>query len=179
MPAPCAKFSTTSANPTSRRESPPRVGRRCGRGQPLRNRRPMILAGIRQLSPRRRSSSISASPGRCKNKTSRPRSSWGDSCLWPRERPPAATLGATGSAWQAIREAFLGIVTHAGEKSTIDCGTQRQRHSAKACWMSYPLSFADQVRKIRRILEELSFEIATPDDARKMLNMKGADKTSF
>ncbi len=45
--------------------------------------------------------------------------------------------------------------------------------------MSYPLSFADQVRKIRRILEELSFEIATPDDARKMLNMKGADKTSF
>lgn len=38
---------------------------------------------------------------------------------------------------------------------------------------------ADQVRKIRRILEELSFEIATPDDARKMLQMKGADKTSF
>jgi uncharacterized protein (DUF849 family) len=38
---------------------------------------------------------------------------------------------------------------------------------------------ADQVRKIRRILEELSFEIATPDEARQMLQMKGADKTSF
>ena len=35
---------------------------------------------------------------------------------------------------------------------------------------------ADQVRKIRRILEELSFEIATPDEARQMLQLKGADK---
>ena len=38
---------------------------------------------------------------------------------------------------------------------------------------------ADQVRKIRRILEELSFEIATPEEARKMLQLKGADKTNF
>ncbi|OGA29233.1 MAG: 3-keto-5-aminohexanoate cleavage protein [Betaproteobacteria bacterium RIFCSPLOWO2_02_FULL_65_24] len=38
---------------------------------------------------------------------------------------------------------------------------------------------ADQVRKIRRILEELSFEIATPDEARKMLGLKGADKCNF
>ena len=38
---------------------------------------------------------------------------------------------------------------------------------------------AEQVRKIRRILEELSFEIATPDDVRKMLGLKGADKTSL
>ena len=40
-------------------------------------------------------------------------------------------------------------------------------------------SNADQVRKIRRILEELSLEIATPDDARRMLGAKGADKTAF
>ena len=38
---------------------------------------------------------------------------------------------------------------------------------------------AEQVRKIRRILEELSFEIATPDDVRKMLGLNGADKTSL
>lgn len=38
---------------------------------------------------------------------------------------------------------------------------------------------AEQVRKIRRILEELSFEIATPDDARKMLGLKGAQGTSL
>ncbi|KAF1045415.1 3-keto-5-aminohexanoate cleavage protein [Xylophilus sp.] len=38
---------------------------------------------------------------------------------------------------------------------------------------------AEQVRKIRRILEELSFEIATPDDARRMLGLKGRDKVSL
>jgi len=37
----------------------------------------------------------------------------------------------------------------------------------------------DQVAKIRRILEELSLEIATPDDARRMLGTKGADRTAF
>jgi uncharacterized protein (DUF849 family) len=40
-------------------------------------------------------------------------------------------------------------------------------------------SNAEQVRKIRRILEELSFEIATPDEARRMLGLKGADTCSF
>lgn len=34
---------------------------------------------------------------------------------------------------------------------------------------------AEQVRKIRRILEELSLEIATPDEARTMLGLKGKD----
>ncbi|WP_345816580.1 3-keto-5-aminohexanoate cleavage protein [Paraburkholderia sp. PREW-6R] len=38
---------------------------------------------------------------------------------------------------------------------------------------------AQQVRKIRRILEELSFEIATPAEARQMLGLKGADKVNF
>ena len=41
------------------------------------------------------------------------------------------------------------------------------------------VSNAEQVRKIRHILEELSFEIATPDEARRMLDTKGADKTAF
>lgn len=38
---------------------------------------------------------------------------------------------------------------------------------------------AEQVRKIRGILEALSFEIATPADARKMLGLKGPDKVSL
>ncbi|MBK8160948.1 MAG: 3-keto-5-aminohexanoate cleavage protein [Rhodospirillaceae bacterium] len=38
---------------------------------------------------------------------------------------------------------------------------------------------ADQVLKIRRILEELSLEIASPDEARAILRTKGADKVSF
>jgi uncharacterized protein (DUF849 family) len=34
-------------------------------------------------------------------------------------------------------------------------------------------SNAEQVAKIRRIVEELGFEIATPDDARRILSLKG------
>jgi len=38
---------------------------------------------------------------------------------------------------------------------------------------------ADQVAKIARILRELSLEIATPDEARQMLALKGADQTGI
>jgi uncharacterized protein (DUF849 family) len=40
-------------------------------------------------------------------------------------------------------------------------------------------SNAQQVGKIRAALEALSFEIATPDEARKMLGLKGADAVGF
>ncbi len=40
-------------------------------------------------------------------------------------------------------------------------------------------SNAQQVAKIRRILEDLSFEIATPAEAREMLNLKGGDRVGF
>ena len=40
-------------------------------------------------------------------------------------------------------------------------------------------SNAEQVAKLRRILEELSLPIATPDDARARLALKGADKVRF
>ena len=40
-------------------------------------------------------------------------------------------------------------------------------------------SNAEQVGKIRKILEELGHEIATPDEARKMLDLKGADLVKF
>ncbi|MDM7945364.1 MAG: 3-keto-5-aminohexanoate cleavage protein [Oceanibaculum nanhaiense] len=38
---------------------------------------------------------------------------------------------------------------------------------------------AEQVAKIRRILEELSLEIATPTEARQMLDLKGGDQVNF
>jgi len=38
---------------------------------------------------------------------------------------------------------------------------------------------AEQVAKIARILRELSLEIATPDEARQMLGLKGADRTAI
>jgi uncharacterized protein (DUF849 family) len=40
-------------------------------------------------------------------------------------------------------------------------------------------SNAEQVAKIKRILEELSLEIATPAEARAMLNLKGGDRVGF
>jgi len=40
-------------------------------------------------------------------------------------------------------------------------------------------SNADQVRRIRTILENLSLEIASPEDARAMLALKGGDRVSF
>jgi uncharacterized protein (DUF849 family) len=40
-------------------------------------------------------------------------------------------------------------------------------------------SNAEQVSKIRRILEELSFDIATPAEVREMLQLKGREKVHF
>ncbi len=40
-------------------------------------------------------------------------------------------------------------------------------------------SNAEQVRKIRLILEQLDYEIATPAEAREMLQLKGADGVAF
>ena len=41
------------------------------------------------------------------------------------------------------------------------------------------VSNAEQVGKIRRVLEELGFDIATPDEARRMLSLKGGDNVNF
>ena len=38
---------------------------------------------------------------------------------------------------------------------------------------------ADQVSKIRRIIEEVGLEIATPEDARRMLKLKGKNNVNF
>jgi uncharacterized protein (DUF849 family) len=40
-------------------------------------------------------------------------------------------------------------------------------------------SNAEQVAKIRRIIEELGYEVATPTEARAMLGLKGADRVKF
>lgn len=40
-------------------------------------------------------------------------------------------------------------------------------------------SCAEQARKIRRILEKLSLDIASPDEARTMLGLKGRHVMAF
>jgi uncharacterized protein (DUF849 family) len=37
----------------------------------------------------------------------------------------------------------------------------------------------ESVKKIRHILEELGMDVATPDEVRKMLKLKGKDKTKL
>src|SRR5207302_10262302 len=40
-------------------------------------------------------------------------------------------------------------------------------------------SNAEQVSNVRKIIEGLGLEIATPDEAREILELKGADKVAF
>jgi uncharacterized protein (DUF849 family) len=40
-------------------------------------------------------------------------------------------------------------------------------------------SSAAQVRKIRQVIEGLSLEVATPQEARAMLKLKGGDNVAF
>jgi uncharacterized protein (DUF849 family) len=40
-------------------------------------------------------------------------------------------------------------------------------------------SNADEVAKIRRIVEELGYAIATPAEARERLKLKGSDRVGF
>jgi uncharacterized protein (DUF849 family) len=40
-------------------------------------------------------------------------------------------------------------------------------------------SSADQVRRIRTVLEALNLEIATPAEARQLLNLKGGQQVAF
>ena len=40
-------------------------------------------------------------------------------------------------------------------------------------------SNAEQVGKARQIIEGLGLELATPDEAREMLELKGGDKVGF
>src|SRR6266571_1917257 len=40
-------------------------------------------------------------------------------------------------------------------------------------------SNAEQVAKIRRIVEDLGYELATPNEARQLLGLKGADRVKF
>ena len=40
-------------------------------------------------------------------------------------------------------------------------------------------SNAEQVKNVRQIIEGLGLEIATPDEAREILQLKGSDKVNF
>jgi len=71
----------------------------------------------------------------------------------------------------------LGIVTAAAIMgSHVRVGLEDSLYLGKG---ELAMSNADQVRKIRKILEALSLEIATPAEAREMLGLKGLENTAY
>ena len=64
--------------------------------------------------------------------------------------------------------ALLGSSVRVGMEDSLWYGKGQLAHSS-----------AEQVGRIRRILEELGLEIATPDEARAILGTKGADNVNF
>ena len=78
-------------------------------------------------SRRRTTNPVSASPARSQSKTSRRRSSWGDSCLWPQARSATASLVNTGSDRAPVPTALQALHTI----SAIDCDYQTQTYSLR------------------------------------------------
>ena len=70
------------------------------------------------------------------------------------------TLGAMGAA--------MGANVRVGMEDSLWCGPGKIAESN-----------AEQVTKMRQILEGMSLEIATPDEAREILKLKGGDQVNF
>ncbi|MFI5043130.1 MAG: 3-keto-5-aminohexanoate cleavage protein, partial [Acidimicrobiales bacterium] len=71
----------------------------------------------------------------------------------------------------------LGIVTAAAIMGAhVRVGLEDSLYIGKG---KLATSNADQVRKMRAILDALSIEVATPDEARAILGLKGRDQVGF
>ena len=68
----------------------------------------------------------------------------------------------------AVQSAIIGGHVRVGLEDSLWIGRGR-----------LATSNAEQVQKIRRILEELGLEVATPEEARTMLNLKGGRQVRF
>jgi uncharacterized protein (DUF849 family) len=80
-----------------------------------------------------------------------------------------SVLGAgRNQMYVATQSAILGGNVRVGLEDSLWIGKGRLAQSN-----------AEQVAKIRRILEELGLEIATPDDTRRILNLKGRHCVEF
>jgi len=87
---------------------------------------------------------------------------FGDDYQW-------SVLGAGGKQmYIATQSVILGGNARVGLEDSLWIGPGKMASSN-----------AEQVAKIRRIIEELGLEIATPDDARRILGLKGASQVAF
>ena len=87
---------------------------------------------------------------------------FGDDYLW------SVLGGGRNQMYIATQSAVMGGNVRVGLEDSLWIGKG-----------SLAKSNADQVAKIRRILEELGLEIASPDDARAMLKLKGKNNVNF
>ena len=76
--------------------------------------------------------------------------------------------GGRSQMYVAVQSAVMGGNVRVGLEDSLWGGKGRLAESN-----------AEQVSKIRRILQELGLEIASPDEARAMLKLKGRDKVNF
>ena len=74
-----------------------------------------------------------------------------------RNQIPLATMGAA-----------MGANVRVGLEDSLWCGPGKLAESN-----------AEQVRKMRQVLEGMSLEVATPDEARDILKLKGGDQVAF
>lgn len=80
-----------------------------------------------------------------------------------------STLGAGASQLRiAAQSAALGGNVRVGLEDSLWAGRGRLATSS-----------ADQVRLVRKVIEGLGLEIASPDEARSILGLKGADQVAF
>jgi len=87
---------------------------------------------------------------------------FGEDYLW------SVLGGGRNQMYIAVQSAVLGGNVRVGLEDSLWIG---KGHLAR--------NNAEQVAKIRRILEELGLEVATPDEARAMLKLKGASNVGF
>ena len=87
---------------------------------------------------------------------------FGDAYLW-------SVLGAGRNQMQiAALSAVMGGNVRVGLEDSLWIGKGQLARSN-----------AEQVAKVRRILEELGLVVATPDEARQMLKLKGGNNVNF
>ncbi|SFM94319.1 3-keto-5-aminohexanoate cleavage protein [Variovorax sp. OV329] len=80
-----------------------------------------------------------------------------------------SVLGA-GASQMSLAAAAVTLGGH------VRVGLEDSLHIARG---QLALSNAEQVRKVRRIVEELGCEVATPEEARSMLGLKGSAAVAF
>jgi uncharacterized protein (DUF849 family) len=87
---------------------------------------------------------------------------FGDQYLW------SVLGGGRNQMYIATQSAVMGGNVRVGLEDSLWLGKGQLAKSN-----------ADQVSKIRRILEELGLEVASPDEARQMLKLKGKNNVNF